>query len=344
MKKIRLFVLIILIPFALKAYSQYQDKSPFKLEVGEKTLLIPAPLSDFVESGDIKRIVAENQVPEGNKLIAYFLPEDIAKQVGIEPSKKMFIQVGKEVESLLCSQSDFIDVKESLKTEFSSSGLLEVVKDANSIFKSTQDILGKAEIGEMKTIGSILETRDAISFLTVVKYNFDEGSSRVIGSASCVRVKQKVLLIYVFNVLENEESINWVSSITKDWLNSILKINSEIEKDIPRTNSNNSFMNLINTILNLFKELIIKTPITFIFLSIIMILYYIMTRKLFSEYIKTAKNQSYIFLYIKDIHTDKLNKHNFARATFRFLEFLIAIFIFLRLLNLAGLPVPNGVF
>ncbi|MFA6946803.1 MAG: hypothetical protein WC220_12980 [Pedobacter sp.] len=342
MKKLRLFVTTILILSALNAYSQVN--SPFKIDVGGKSLLIPIPLNGFVESGDIKRIVAKDQVPEGYKLIAYFLPEDIAKHAGIEPSKKMFIGVNKEVESLLCSPSDFIDVKESLKTVFSSSGLLEVIKDANIEFKRTQDIVGKAEIGEMKTIGSILETSDAISFLTVTKYNFDEGSGRVIGSASCVRVKQKVLLIYVFNVLENEESINWVSTITKNWLNSILEINNEIEKEVPKPTSSNSYMNLLNTILGLFKDLITRTPITFILLVIVLILYYKITRKMFSNYIKTNKDQSYISLYIKAVHTDVHNKYNFARATFRLFEFLIVLVIFLSLLHMVGLPIPDGVF
>lgn len=342
MKKINIFISTIFILLALNAYSQ--DNSAFKIQIGGKLILIPTPLNGFVESGDIKRIVAESQVPEGNKLLAYFLPTEIANQVGIEPSKKMFIQVNKEVESLLCSPSDFIDVKESLKSIFSSAGLLEVIKDANTELKRTQEIIGKAEIGEMKTVGSILETPNAISFLTVTKYNFEEGSGRVIGSASCIRVKQKVLLIYIFNVLENEESINWVSTVTKDWINSILNINDEPAKEISRTNSSNSFMNLINSVFELFKELIIKTPVTFILLSIIMILYYIITRKLFSKYVKETKNQSSIFLYIKEIHTDKQNKHNLARATFRLFEFLIVIFIFLRLLNILGLPIPNGVF
>ena len=252
----------------------------------------------------------------------------------------------------------FEELKLNIKSTFSND-VVKVIKDVNAQFSNIEDIIGRVQVGEMKTLGSIFENADALALIAITNYNTAQGVKKVLGGVSCIRVKDRAIFIYVSTEFENEESLKWVSSTIEGWTKSILSANQEIKKEISKGNSNNSiqnktetnkessnnsYQNLFNEIKGLFSTLISKAPYTFICLILLLIAYYIGTRKLFSKYLKITQNQSLIFLYIKKISTDETSEHNLERFFFRLVEFILMLFLLLALLRSVGFPIPPGIF
>lgn len=217
MKVIRNSSIIILIFFAIQVYGQ--DNSVIKIEVGGMAISIPLPANGFVKIKDEKQIIAQGQVPPQNKLLALFLSKEPANL-----TKKMTIQVPKDLEFIDCSPSAFDELKLNLKSTFSI-GLSKVINDVNAQLPNIEDIIGKVKVGEMKTIGNIFENTNAVNIMAITSYNTDQGVKKVLGGVGCIRIKNRAIFIYVSSLFENEESFKWVYSTTIGWTKSILSTN-----------------------------------------------------------------------------------------------------------------------
>ena len=216
----------VIILFSVNAYSQ--ETSIYKISVGGKIISIPAPIVDFVEVGELKRKLIEDQVPKINRLVAFYLPIETNEKYGLEPvvvMKRILIEVLKANEYTDFSEKDFIDLKNSMKTSLSS-GLDDATKEANSHYAKLKDRYGNRSAGKPIVLNTILDLKDSYSFLALMNVNTEDGLKNVLTGTLFIRVKNRILYIYVSNILEDDESLDWVSNTIKIWNKSIIDLNN----------------------------------------------------------------------------------------------------------------------
>lgn len=337
-------ILFFLIFLLMEIFCQYD--SIFKIDVGGQSILISMPEEDLVEVGDKMRKFYEIQVLEQHTLKAVYLPKDVVKKLGVEPvseERKIFIEVDKSIENKECSGQDFNILIKYAKTALSTN-LNESFEKVNIHYSKIKDIIGKTEIGKPTFMGTILDIKDAFGYLIFTKINSDEGINKVIAGTLILRIKNRILSIYVYNYLEDVESFTWVSNTIQSLAKSLLELNKEesllINKNKIDTNQNktDSIKNLFGLIFNLFKELITKTPITFFCLIVMVTLYYITKRKMLTNYFNKKPNQSILFSF------DKSGKYDLLRNFLMLCEFIFVVFIILAISKSVGLPLPSGIF
>jgi len=348
--KIKCYLLfIVLIFFSLQITGQEKGSKLITIDIGGKSIVIAAPEKDFAEVGDSIRKMYETVVPQQNVLKAIFLPNDIVQKIGIEPiiseRKRITIEVNKSIENRDFSENDFIDFKKSILRTMPSD-LAKYTKDANQIISKLKDVLGKNEMGTPVVLATLLDTNDVYSNLQSVIVNTDNGIKKVLVGTLDIRLRNRLLFIYITNYQVNEESLTWFSNIIPIFCKSLFELNKEtvpvpnISSDNSGQNANrsNPILNMFNAITDLFSKL---PPITLVCLIIIIILYYLATRKLLPPYFKT--NHSSVYLYFKTM-SDSVNKQKVLNGFLLIIEFIFVIVIILSILKALGLPTPSDVF
>jgi hypothetical protein len=330
------------------------------IRLGNKIILLPVPQNDMAELGDSLRKIAEIQVPPNNLLKAVFLPIDVIKKIGKEPvsdQKKVLIEIVNSLEQKDVTERDFIDGVNYIKKSFPSD-LPEVTKKANQLFKNMKDRIGKTEIGKMEILGTILDSKNSFAYLVAANYS-ENNQSRIIYEGFLVfRVKDRMIFAYFINYAESEEAIDWISNIIPIWCKKVFDLNPDIDLSSNREISNssqqiskrneitsnhrstNSISDLFNSLYNLFKTLILKTPLTFLSLIILILLYYYGSRKLYYKFIRKPAQPGE---YVKHVKSKSSKDNNILWLFLRLGEFIIAIVLLLSLLKLIGFEVPSEI-
>jgi hypothetical protein len=351
MKKICFLLFVVFIFFSLQTFCQ--GNSDFKIDVGGKSIVIPTPEKGFVEVGDTLRKMFEPLFSEQNVLKAVFLPNDIIRKVGIdaisdEKLKYIVVGVSKNYENTDFSEKDFVEIRKAFNSTIPSK-LPEYAKNESQILSKLKDISEKQETGTPMVFGSALDIKDAYAFLIFNKVNAGNGLQNVLNGSLTMRLKNKIININIYSYQANKESLDWICNTIQVF--SLFLFTSNEDLTPTANSSSNNFgqntsgtpSNLFFEIINMFKKLITKTPITFICLIIILILYYFATRKLLPTYLNSKFNQSSIYLFFKKMHV-AVGKHPFQKGILRLFELFCVIAIIVSILKLIGLPVPSDIF
>jgi hypothetical protein len=217
-----LFILILLQTFG-------QGNPIIKIDVGGTSILIPTPENDFIEVGEEDRKIVGIQIPEMNNVKALFLLKEIYQKIGIKPfnlKRTVMIEVVKTFENMKFSEKDFIDFK-TLYANSLSTVLSDAEKTVNLHYAKIKDIVGNAEVGKAFVLGTILDRKDANAFLIWNKVKTDEAAIEVVTGNLTIRIKNKILFVYVSNELKDDESLFWVSNTIQNYSQMIFDLNKE---------------------------------------------------------------------------------------------------------------------
>jgi hypothetical protein len=348
-----LFLLIAKIGFC------QQDMSIIHL--GDKIIWLPIPENDMAELGDSLRKMAEIQVPPNNLLKAAFLPKDVIEKLGIEPvndRKKVMIEIVKSLEQKDVSETDFKSAVDYMKKSFPSD-LPDITKKTNQLFENMKDRIGRTEIGKMEILGTILESKDSFAYLMDFKHLEDNKETIVYAGLLVIRIKNRMLLGYFYNYADYDEAVAWISKIIPIWCKKVFDLNPDIsltpkreisnssqqaitknEISSDKNRSNNSITNLFSSLFDLFKTLVIKAPLTLFFLIILIVSYYIGSRKL---YIKIMRKPTQPSAYVNFAKSKSSRDNKLLWLFLGLIEFIIVIVLLLSLLKLIGFKVPSEV-
>ena len=203
----------------------------FTVSVGRATLQLPIPES-FVEVGTKNRMIP--MVPS-NRLLAWFaMPEDM-KHFDSEPTHELKrhiqVQLFKESENRDLGAYDFAAiVSEGLKQQDESHAaaaqeINKILKQLNEPEKGGPPI----RISEPKSLGTFFKSDNAVGFLLLMSIATNEQGLRSAHPIVCgtvvMRVKQKLLYVYVYSIADGTNSIDWVKSKSKAVAEAILKAN-----------------------------------------------------------------------------------------------------------------------
>lgn len=202
-------------------------------KIGAVAVALPAPSVDFVEVGDDSRPKLELFCPDTNRLISgYVTPADLAKIVQSDPKLEMMryalVEVPRGAEYMDCKPADFKEVLSGIDDAMG--GQIDATfKDAqDAIDRRLKDLnLDTIDIGKPSMLGTLFSMTDAKGFgmVTVVKAG---GQSKKIACAfSVLRVKQRLLMVYLYSDYKDESSIKWLGETSERWMTAILAANAQ---------------------------------------------------------------------------------------------------------------------
>lgn len=226
MNKIIVIVLIISILIIQNSFCQESNVS--KVIVGNKEIQFQQPRIDFSEIGESKRKLLEDQVPPSNRILACYMPKDVAVKFGIEPvtiKKRIMIQTLKANENIEFTGSDFIDLKQVIGNSFSAQ-LDKATFEANRHYENLQYRYGNLKMEKPIILEVFEDNKDSYAFIALMNINTDQGLINVLTGTLIKKIKGRILYIYVSNVLENDDSVPWILSTCNSLSKSFTDLNN----------------------------------------------------------------------------------------------------------------------
>ena len=211
------------------------------IDVGGVTIEAPS-LPGFNEISKISPEVvalAEAMIPPANRLLGVYLSDrDYEKLVNGESpefDRYIFIQVHRELENKNVSRADFREIATQLKAQ-QDTILDDVREDVGKIFDSASNQISKdydvsldMRLGDQKSLGVFLDQPNAVAFTSLVKYQGSlEGESFdyvMAGSTMLMKVKRRLLYLYVYSQYDEQADADWVESRTTELANLLLTAN-----------------------------------------------------------------------------------------------------------------------
>jgi hypothetical protein len=211
---------------------------PVKCNVGGTSIKFPLPDPQFTEVGYDSRSFMEVMVPTQNRLVcAYVLTNDLIhltkRDDNLQLSRYIMVQVPRRGEFSDCSADNFAEVMSSAKETFgdkAGSGAESLFKEAdeeiNRRLKSL-DLEGSIKLGKPVQLGTLFSIKDASAFGLIMPVIVEKKTVKMGGGIILMRVKSRLLFVYVYSEYKGEETIRYLGQITEKWAKQILAANVE---------------------------------------------------------------------------------------------------------------------
>lgn len=224
-----IFILIMLV----LAVIFVADASPLQsFKAGGTSIAIPPP-REMVEVGYDNREFMEAFVPVNNRLIAGFVPADELPNLGNMTDGKTLsnyamVQVPRRGENIDCGSDDFKEAVASIKGEFGdseSSTMKATEEEINRHIKSLE--LDKLDMtaGKMMPLGVFFEKTDSYGFGMLMPFSMGGTQFKMAMGGALLRVKQRLLFVYLYAEYKNEETVTRLRLETERWADAILHAN-----------------------------------------------------------------------------------------------------------------------
>jgi len=202
-------------------------------KAGGTSIALPSPSTEMTEVGYDNREVMEVFVPQNNRLIAGFmLTNDITrltkKSDDLTMSKYAMVQVPRRGEYMDCGPNEFKEVTSDAKKQFGdvmNSSMKEAAEEFNRRMKSLHLNDATVSLGEPIQLGCLFSKQDAYGFGMILPVAMGGQNMKMAGGAVLMRIKQRLLFVYLYAEYKNEETIKWIRKATEDWTDAILKAN-----------------------------------------------------------------------------------------------------------------------
>jgi len=230
--KCKYFYLTIIFIFVINAISaQNNVKSDRQsCKVGGVNIFVPSPNDDLIEIGFDNREKMEIFVPTENRLICSFLSKSdnnaLTEGGDMVMTTYAFVEVPRRGEYVNCSQDDFQEVIKGAKESFGdkiASSFKESEDEINRRMKALD--LTSIQIGDTKQLGPLFSKKDVFSFGMLTSVKNEIRSCNLIISGIVLRVKSKLLFLYLYTEYKNEESIKWIGTTSEKWTDLFFKAN-----------------------------------------------------------------------------------------------------------------------
>ncbi len=234
MKKALVACVLVLAP-ATVVHAQDAAAKPVQIEsfkAGDTPIAIPPPLPEMSEVGYDNREFMEVFVAPTNRLIAGFvltsaLPT-LRQGTDITLSKYAMVQVPRRGEYMDCKESDFKEVTAGFKEQFGdamNSSIKEAEAEFNRRMKSLDLKEATVSMGAPIQLGCLFSEPDAYGFGMVMPVEMGGHTTKTGMGGALVRVKQRLLFVYLYSEYKDEETVKWLRKATEDWADAILKAN-----------------------------------------------------------------------------------------------------------------------
>jgi hypothetical protein len=232
MKYCILFLFLMSLAGVCSALDSKNNQGKAEFIVGGVTINIPAPDTIFAEAGDQNRAVLEVYVPQSNKLICAYVLKDhletLFKDNNTVALTRSLVEVPRAAENMDCGESDFEDVVNEVKKSFGdmSETMRGSENELNSRLKSLDMANRQIKIGQPEQLGCFFSKQDRAGFGMVTAYAIGDKTIKMGITIMTVRVKKRLLFIYLYSQYIDDESIIWLRNTGEKWSEEILKANN----------------------------------------------------------------------------------------------------------------------
>lgn len=240
-KYLSIFIICFLVLFICDLHAQTEKSKESAISAAQQkieefkaggTLInIPQPSSDLVEVGYDVREQMEIFVPASNRLLCgYMKASDIPLFIKGDPNfvlaQYASIQVARVSEYQDCAISDFKELVDYLKGSFNNdidSIIEESEAEFNNRLKSMD--LSKISIDKPVDLGTLFSKPDIHCIGMLSTYSDGTKSWTLVIATTFIRVRERLLFVYVFNSYENEQTIVLTRTLAEEWADAILAAN-----------------------------------------------------------------------------------------------------------------------
>jgi hypothetical protein len=227
------FLILLLGGFCNAQETSERTAEPQAFKVGGTPIVIPAPTKDLVELGDNKREVMEVLVPSTNRLLAAFvLAEDLPNFAasGGHPvmSKYAMVEVSRRVENTDMEASHFNALVDTVKAQWGdilSSSAKNFEEDFHNRLKAHHFEDATVTLGQPIQLGCIISQQDEYGFAMIAPVLVDGKTTNMAVSTTLVRVKKRLLFLYLNSDYKNEATLTWLRETSEKWADAILSAN-----------------------------------------------------------------------------------------------------------------------
>ncbi len=219
-----------LLPSCLAAQTQTALPPDSAFRVGLKTITIPSPSPDLAETGPDYRVLLQTLVPTNNRLVAGFLTSDDLTNIRTKPSTSLsryaLVEAPRRAEWADITPDIFKQIDSTLTTQFEAT--------ANG-FKDQEDEINRRlkALGQDKTVtidkplmlGAFFSKPDASGYGEILPIKFNDASKKVAVGVTFLRVRQRILFLYLYTLYTDEDSVKWVRTTSEQWADAVLAAN-----------------------------------------------------------------------------------------------------------------------
>ncbi len=203
---------------------------------GGTTIWIPSPTSDFAEVGYDNRQVMDELVPQANRLVCGFvLMRDVPLfgKADSCPHLVMYalVEVPRSSEFVDYEVNGFQKVVEVLKENFYGvvpRGVNEAEAEYNRRMISRGLDERRASVHHPVNLGCFFSKEDAYGYGIAAAISTGNVTDVMAVGAAVLRVKKRLLLLYLHSQYEDEGTVSWLRSATETWCDAILRANAGI--------------------------------------------------------------------------------------------------------------------
>lgn len=219
---------------SLAAQGGQPSSSPVQfttVRVGAVPIVLPSPASDLVEPGPDYRVLFDPLAGGANRLVAAFVPQDKMDVIRTGSAPAM----GKYALVEVARHTEFTQIDASTFQLIADAATKQLGGDTSALDKQAQDQLNNnlkssgssasVTINKPIQLGTFFSTTDAIGFGSINTYNANGTSSRVVGCMAFVRVRGRILSLFTYATYQDEGTVTWVRTTSKQWAEAILKAN-----------------------------------------------------------------------------------------------------------------------
>jgi hypothetical protein len=199
---------------------------------GLKSIAIPPPTSDLVETGPDYRVLFETFAPNTNRLIAAFvLPAEAAalRTGGTEDmSRYALVEVPRAAEFKEVTPEMFKQVADAVATEFGANLDADIKAGSDEVNQRLKDLnssVAGITMDKPVQLGTLFSGSDEDGFGLLMQASAQGSTVKMAMAVVLVRVQDRVVFGYLYTVYEDVDTVRWLSTTSHAWADAILRAN-----------------------------------------------------------------------------------------------------------------------
>jgi hypothetical protein len=214
-------------PFPFPQDASEKDVAVRTYTVGGTPIAIPLPkgMSEVGKADDMVLVV-----PPNNRLIASFAPtNDLPNHTSGLIRSYAMVQVTRVIENRQIGPSDFRQIIAATKKQLGTVGdfdMESIEEEFSRRLKSLDLNNATVNLNKPLQIGCFFSKQDAYGFGMLSAGSMGGADFKTAVGAGMVRVKNKLILAYLYEEYENEETVKALRNATEVWSDAILRANN----------------------------------------------------------------------------------------------------------------------
>lgn len=199
---------------------------------GLKSIAIPQPSPELVETGSDYRVVLELLAPNQNRLLAAFLLPEELKAVIAGPtslSRYALVEVPRRAEFATVTPASFKQISDGMAQQFGASmdaTLKDQEEEVNRRIKIYSSSAPTITMDKPFMLGTFFAKPDASSFGMILQLASNGAPKKMAAAVTIIRVQERVMFLYIYTSYVNDDSVKWVRTTAEQWTDAVLKANS----------------------------------------------------------------------------------------------------------------------